>query len=56
LDTSFGSGNGYVIQDIPTSDEDDGNSLALQPDGKILLGGQCYQSSGESDFCIARIR
>jgi len=30
--------------------------VAVQPDGKILIGGYCYQSSGESDFCIARIR
>jgi uncharacterized delta-60 repeat protein len=52
LDTSFGSG-GYVIQDIPTSDEDNGYSLALQPDGKILLGGSC-RISGAYQFCIAR--
>jgi len=37
--------------------DDYSNAIAVQPDGKILLGGYCYQSSsGESDFCIARIR
>jgi WD40 repeat protein len=46
--TSFGSGNGYVIQDIPTA-SDMVDSLALQPDGKILLGGTC-----DNKFCIAR--
>ena len=49
LDTaSFGSGNGYVVQDISTG-SDIGNSLALQPDGKILLGGTC-----DNKFCVAR--
>ncbi|MFN3245545.1 MAG: hypothetical protein ACK42K_02510 [Leptonema sp. (in: bacteria)] len=48
LDTSFVSGNGYVVQDISTG-SDSGNSLALQPDGKILLGGTC-----DNKFCIAR--
>jgi uncharacterized delta-60 repeat protein len=52
LDTSFGSG-GYVIQDIPTSDDDNGYSLALQPDGKILLGGSCMIGVADQ-FCIAR--
>jgi uncharacterized delta-60 repeat protein len=48
LDTSFGSGNGYVVQDISTG-SDSGNSLVLQPDGKILLGGTC-----DNKFCVAR--
>jgi uncharacterized delta-60 repeat protein len=49
LDTTFGS-SGKVIQDI-SSFYDAGLSLAIQPDGKILLGGDC---SGNDDFCIAR--
>jgi uncharacterized delta-60 repeat protein len=54
MDTSFGSsGDGKLILDIPTSDEDNGYSLALQPDGKILLGGSC-RISGAYQFCIAR--
>jgi len=36
--------------------DDYSNAIAVQPDGKILIGGQCYQSSGKSDFCIARIQ
>ena len=51
LDTTFGS-SGIVIQPISSS-YDDGYSLAIQPDGKILLGGFCYNGSN-SDFCIAR--
>jgi uncharacterized delta-60 repeat protein len=51
LDTSFGF-SGKVIQPIGSSD-DEGYSLAIQPDGKILLGGYCYNGS-DYDFCIAR--
>jgi uncharacterized delta-60 repeat protein len=43
---------GKVIQPIGSSD-DIGYSLAIQPDGKILLGGSCYNESNY-DFCIAR--
>jgi uncharacterized delta-60 repeat protein len=52
LDTSFGSPYGYIIQSINSSDAY-GRSLAIQPDGKILLGGYCY-NGGNWDFCIAR--
>jgi uncharacterized delta-60 repeat protein len=51
LDNSFGS-NGIVMQPIGSSD-DKGYSLAIQPDGKILLGGTCYNGRN-NDFCIAR--
>jgi uncharacterized delta-60 repeat protein len=51
LDTSFGSPNGYIIQPIGSA-SDLGQSLAIQPDGKILLSGRCYTSN--TDFCIAR--
>jgi len=36
--------------------DDYSNAIAVQPDGRILIGGACYQSSGESDFCVARIQ
>ncbi len=52
LDTSFNSPNGFIIQPIGTWD-DKGYSLAIQPDGKILLGGYCRGVSND-DFCIAR--
>jgi len=52
LDNSFGSPNGYIIQPIGSSD-DYGQSLAIQPNGKILLGGRCSNGSN-FDFCIAR--
>jgi uncharacterized delta-60 repeat protein len=51
LDDSFGNGRGYVTQSI--SFDDYGQSLVIQPDGKILLGGYCFNGSSW-DFCIAR--
>jgi uncharacterized delta-60 repeat protein len=53
LDTSFGTG-GKVIQPIGSYNEL-GYSLVIQPDGKILLGGRCYNGS-DYDFCIARFK
>ncbi|MFN3246009.1 MAG: delta-60 repeat domain-containing protein, partial [Leptonema sp. (in: bacteria)] len=52
LDDSFGNGSGYVTLNI-NNDNDQGQSLAIQPDGKILLGGYCSNGSN-GDFCIAR--
>ena len=54
LDTSFNSPNGFIIQPIGSSD-DWGRSLAIQPNGKILLGGFC-QGVSNYDFCIARFK
>ena len=51
LDTSFNFPNGYIIQ--PIDSDNYGQSLAIQSDGKILLGGYCNNASGW-DFCIAR--
>ncbi len=50
LDGGFGSG-GTVITDI-TSDNDRGNAITLQPDGKIVVAGTCDPFL--SDFCLAR--
>ncbi len=51
LDTSFNT-TGTVITAIGASD-DYATSLALQPDGKIVLAGYCSNGSN-NDFCIAR--
>jgi uncharacterized delta-60 repeat protein len=52
LDTSFNSPYGFIVQPIGSGD-DKVSSLAIQPDGKILLGGYCSNGSN-NDFCIAR--
>jgi uncharacterized delta-60 repeat protein len=57
LDTSFdgpsGAGNGQFLLPIGTNN-DYARALALQPDGKIVIVGSCYNGSNQ-DFCIARL-
>lgn len=61
LDTSFdgptGYGNGRVNLDMSTvgTRTDAAWALALQPDGKILVAGQCEGASGSTMACIARL-
>ena len=51
LDTTFGSG-GKVITDLGSAD-DYGNSIAFQPDGKIVVAGSSYDG-GISYSVLAR--
>ncbi len=51
LDTSFGTG-GKVATDFSGGD-DRAESMALQPDGKIVLGGSATTGTG-ADFALAR--
>ena len=51
LDVSF-NGSGTVITPIGVGD-DYAISLALQPDGKIIVAGVC-SNGANSDFCLAR--
>jgi uncharacterized delta-60 repeat protein len=52
LDASFGSG-GKVTTDVTPGRFDVGRSVALQPDGKIVLAGLTEGASPE-DFAVAR--
>ncbi len=52
LDTTFGS-NGKVETTF-TGTESGANSIAVQPDGKIVLGGWTSSSSGPYDFGMIR--
>lgn len=52
LDASFGV-NGIVTTDIPGYSSK-GEAVALQSDGKIILGGSICVSSPECDFILAR--
>lgn len=65
LDTTFGlAGTGLILEDIdptpapgPSSHHEDGSSLAIQPDGKILMGGALDRNSSEEgpqSFILAR--
>ena len=51
-DATFGSGFGTVITPIG-SGTDVAYSLALQPDGMIVVAGTCSNGS-DYDFCLAR--
>jgi len=53
IDSSFGN-NGIVISPITTNDSEHSNAIALQSDGKIILGGWAFVASGNTDFAIAR--
>jgi len=52
LDSSFGTG-GKVTTDIGTLSSDSVNAIAVQSDGKILLGGR-FNPSGSNDFAVVR--
>ena len=65
LDTTFGlAGTGLILEDIdptpvpgPISHHEPGYSLAIQPDGKILMGGYLDQNLNEDgpiSFILAR--
>ena len=53
LDKTFAS-NGIGSIQFEALNYDYGFSVAVQPDGKIVLGGLCVESSGSS-LCIARL-
>lgn len=52
LDTSFSS-DGQVVTDIDFATDDIGQSVTLQADGKILVGGRSFIGP-DDDFAIAR--
>lgn len=51
LDTSFGS-SGKVITPVATGD-DNAYAVTLQPDGKLVLAGYCFDGTN-FDFCAIR--
>ena len=53
FDTSFGGGNGYVTTDIVSDDNDSAAAIVVQPDGKILIGGEAANGS-EADLLVLR--
>jgi uncharacterized delta-60 repeat protein len=52
LDTTW-NGTGKVITPIVGSVSDVATAIAMQPDGKVLLAGQCFTGTN-NDFCAAR--
>lgn len=53
IDTTFGT-SGMVVTDF-ANDSDVASSLAIQPDGKLIVGGFAYNTASRSDdFALAR--
>jgi uncharacterized delta-60 repeat protein len=52
FDGPSGTANGEFIEPIGASD-DNLRSIAVQPDGKIIAAGRCFNGV-DSDFCLAR--
>ncbi|MEZ5842967.1 MAG: delta-60 repeat domain-containing protein [Hyphomicrobiaceae bacterium] len=52
LDTSFGGGDGIVTTPIGSS-HDQGFSVTMQPDGKIVVAGYSFNGSN-NDFALIR--
>ncbi|WP_460431516.1 M10 family metallopeptidase C-terminal domain-containing protein, partial [Azotobacter salinestris] len=53
LDTGFGS-DGEATVDI-NGDTDQGYSLSVQPDGRILVAGRSYNPNYDTEFSVARL-
>lgn len=53
LDPTFGVG-GAVTTEIPDSDASRGNSVLVQPDGKVLVGGSSYGPGDYSYYLVLR--
>ena len=58
LDSSFGTGGTVVTNAGPGDSDDDAQGLAVQLDGKILVGGSAAPTAFtfDSDFMVARFR
>lgn len=54
LDTTFGGGTGTELIDFKQGNAF-ANSVLIQPDGKIVVGGSALNSNGDSDFALARL-
>ena len=53
LDPNFASG-GFVGYDLTSSGDDIGYSVAIQPDGKIVVAGTLDKGNPSSDFIVLR--
>lgn len=57
LDTSFGGGTGKTTVgfDLGNSNDDAANSVAIQPDGKIVIAGSATTAANGTDFAVVRL-
>ncbi|WP_238254220.1 beta strand repeat-containing protein, partial [Methylobacterium bullatum] len=55
LDTSFGpNGTGKILTSVASALDDQGQSVTLQADGKIVVAGQALGSGTGEDFAVVR--
>ncbi|MEP7127268.1 MAG: delta-60 repeat domain-containing protein [Chitinophagales bacterium] len=54
-DATFGTG-GQVLTKIKTSNDDISLSVAIQPDGKIVVAGNSHNLPGSSDMTVVRYK
>jgi uncharacterized delta-60 repeat protein len=52
LDATFGSRGGIVVTDL--GGDDRAHSIAVQPDGAILVGGSGWVDTGAEEFALVR--
>jgi uncharacterized delta-60 repeat protein len=55
FDLSFGGGDGIAATDF-AGRFDEARSVAVQPDGKIVMAGTAQNSTGGTDFAVARFK
>lgn len=53
VDSSFNGGSGLVIDMSASTNQS--TSLALYPDGRILIAGYCDNGNTSNSFCLARV-
>lgn len=57
LDTGFGGGTGKTTVgfDLGNNNDDAANSVAIQPDGKIVVAGYATTAANGTDFAVVRL-
>lgn len=56
FDSTFGNGGSVVVQlGVGASPNSSADALAMQPDGRILVGGSATNSSGDFVFMVLRL-
>ena len=57
FDSSFGGGDGTIVQQLGLGDPrlSRANAVALQADGKIIVGGDATPATGNPGFMVARL-
>ena len=54
LDLSFNDPNGYILTSFNANNDSRAETLVIQPDGKIVVGGTTKANAPNSNFALAR--